>query len=83
MSLYESTQIAINGYTFLRRDCGARSGGVGLYIRANLQYFTLCSSDSIEQLWVCTGRGTGVFVISVVHRPPSLAYRNYIDELEI
>nr|CAH7727563.1 unnamed protein product [Callosobruchus chinensis] len=47
----ETSYVAIDGYTFLRRDRGSRGGGVGLYISNSLKFKKITSSGEIEQLW--------------------------------
>lgn len=49
----ETSVVGIEGYRFLRRDrLDRREGGQGVYIRSDIKFGTIKTSDDIEQLWI-------------------------------
>lgn len=74
--------VTIAGYNFVGRDRSARGGGVGIYIRSNLQFTLLNYSDNIEQLWISITLRSSKLVVGVAYKLPILHYKPFLDEIE-
>lgn len=77
-----SNVIAIDGYTFVRRDRSRRGGGVGIYIKSDYNYNLLTSSNAIEQVWIQIKLNKRSIIIGVVYRPPSMEYKYFLDNVD-
>lgn len=81
----DNGQIAIDGYNFFRMDRDDRGGGVGVYIRADLQATVLDIvrvDRSLEQLWLAVKISNVNYAIGVLYRPPSQSVIDAVDLLE-
>lgn len=72
--------LSIKGYDFVRCDRNRQGGGVGVYLRSDLDYVVLQSSKNIEQIWlkICVNNVTMIF--SIVYRPPDISRNFFFDE---
>ena len=80
--MIDTVAIHIDGYHFLRRDRGGRGGGVGLYIRDNLNYKLIYCDDIIESLWISLQLGKLTCFIGVAYNPHMRTAYSFVDHLE-
>lgn len=74
--------IYIEGYTLLRVDRLHRGGGIALYLRNNLQFNLIQTSNVIEQLWVSLRVRDKILIVGVCYRPPQINAKLFVDALE-
>nr|CAH7759103.1 unnamed protein product [Callosobruchus chinensis] len=72
----------IEGYTFIRKDRRKRGGGIGMYIKNNITFSIIPTSDHIEQLWIETKQNRIEWGVGCLYKPPSASSSNFIDLLE-
>lgn len=78
----ESNILKIDDYTLIRKDRGSRGGGVGMYIKKEIKFTTLQTSNDIEQLWVRLTVANKTYLVGVVYRPPSYDYNAFLNIFE-
>lgn len=79
-----TTSVEIYQYNFIRVDRDGRGGGIGLYIRTNIQYQIVIqkADPHLEQLWVKSLINGKKYVIGVLYRPPTANILHFFDELD-
>uniref|UniRef100_A0A1Y1LAN8 Reverse transcriptase domain-containing protein n=1 Tax=Photinus pyralis TaxID=7054 RepID=A0A1Y1LAN8_PHOPY len=84
-----SYAVSIPNYRFERKDRTTRTwgGGVGVYIRNNLQYdlnscASLQSSDSLEQIWINLRLHKVRLAIGTLYRRQEFPFSEFLDDFE-
>ena len=74
--------VSIDGYHFFRRDRDGRGGGVGVYVRSDLNGVLLGAGEYCEQVWVSFGCRSKKYVFGCVYRAQTISEELFINELE-
>lgn len=79
----ESDILQIDGYKFVRRDrfC-RRGGGLGVYVKSNLKFDIIKTSDEIEQLWIKLFLDDFTVAFGIVYKPPEQSYVDFFSKFE-
>lgn len=78
----DNSQLYIENYSLVRRDRGARGGGVAMYVKKHLKFKLLNVDGEIEQLWISVKLNGKNCSFGVAYRSPSCNYGFFINELE-
>lgn len=76
--------VKIENYTFIRLDRPGRGGGIGMYIKNNIQFNILYSeySEFVEHMWIKIEISNKVYVFAVVYRPPNTNFDSFLSVFE-
>lgn len=78
----DSALVDIQGYVFIRKDYRGRGSGVGMYIRQNIPFSILPTSDCTEQLGIIIKIKSFKCCVCVMYRNFRDDYKTFLSEFE-
>lgn len=79
-----SDVLEIENYNFYRRDRASRGGGVGVYVKNNLniKIMSTPAAASLEQLWFTVNLSGRLCAVCVIYRAPNVNLHDLIGTLD-
>lgn len=76
--------VNIDGYKFIRQDRLTRGGGVGMYIKNNLNFSIIfkISDEVLECIWVKIVIDKIIYAFGIVYRPPNANITIFLERIE-
>lgn len=78
--------VSIPNYSFFRKDRLSRGGGVGIYVRNNLNTVQVLndseSIEGVEHIWIELKTGADRVLIGVIYRAPSNNINHFLEYLD-
>lgn len=80
----DSGAVRIPNYSFVRQDRPTRGGGIGIYVKSNIEFSTLLkeTKDFLEQVWIKIKVPGQTIIIGNIYRPPNSDYTQFLNHLE-